>query len=207
MSEAQYKPIDIVVADKNPLVQAGLAQLLAGDSRFTLLATAADGERFLEAIDRLVFDVGVIGWDMPYLDGRGVLESLRERPAAPRIIVYTGNARADIPRTVMQLGGAGFCAKTEPPDRLLETIAAVAEGSMVFPFMDVREAPADPLGALTGRELELLAALSRGRTNAQIAGDLDISLNTVKFHLKNLYDKLGVNNRAQAVAHYLKSHV
>ena len=84
---------------------------------------------------------------------------------------------------------------------------AVAEGRMVFPFMDMSQPGGDPFASLTSREQELLAALAHGRTNAQIAGDLEISLNTVKFHLKNLYGKLSVRNRAQAVAHYLKSHV
>ena len=87
-----------------------------------------------------------------------------------------------------------------------ETILAVAEGRMVFPFMDMSKPGQDPFGSLTGREQELLAALSEGQTNSQIASDLAISLNTVKFHLKNLYGKLNVKNRAQAVACYLKAH-
>ena len=207
VESTRAKPsIDIVVADKSPLVQAGLENLFSSDDRFTLLATAADGERFMEAVDRLCFDIGVIGWDLPYLDGRGVLEALRAREGAPRIVVYTGNGSPDVPRQVMQMGGAGFCSKSEPPGRLLETVLAVSEGRMVFPFMDMSKPGSDPFSSLTAREQELLAALSLGRTNAQIAGDLDISLNTVKFHLKNLFSKLNVKNRAQAVACYLKTH-
>lgn len=197
--------IDIVIAEKSPLVQAGLERLFANDERFTILATAADGERFMEAVQRLCFDVGIIGWNLPYLDGRGVLEGLRGRDNPPRIIVYTGNASPEVPRQVMQMGGAGFCSKSEPPARLVETVLAVAEGRMVFPFMDMSKPTSDPFASLTAREQELLAALSLGRTNAQIAGDLDISLNTVKFHLKNLFSKLNVKNRAQALACYLKS--
>ncbi|MEO5337571.1 MAG: response regulator transcription factor [Magnetospirillum sp. WYHS-4] len=198
--------IDIVIAEKSPLVQSGLEQLFSTDDRFTVMATAADGERFMEAVQRLCFDIGVIGWDLPYLDGRGVLDALRGRENSPRIVVYTGNASPDVPRQVMQMGGAGFCSKSEPPSRLVETVLAVAEGRMVFPFMDMSKPANDPFGSLTAREQELLAALSLGRTNAQIASDLDISLNTVKFHLKNLFSKLSVKNRAQAVACYLKSH-
>ncbi len=205
-NQTRSSTIDIVVAEKSPLVQTGMEQLFAADDRFTLLATAADGERFMEAVDRLCFDIGVIGWDLPYLDGRGVLGGLRGREGAPRIVVYTGNAAPDVPRQVMQLGGAGFCSKSEPPHRLLETVLAVAEGRMIFPFMDIGKPGGDPFSSLTAREHELLAALSLGRTNAQIAGDLDISLNTVKFHLKNLFGKIAVKNRVQAVACYLKSH-
>ena len=124
----------------------------------------------------------------------------------PRIIVYTGNAAPDVPRQVMQLGGAGFCQKSESPESLIETILAVSEGRMVFPFMDMSKPGTDPFGLLTGREQELLIALSEGHTNIQIANELSISLNTVKFHLKNLYGKLSVKNRAQAVACYLRAH-
>ncbi len=198
--------IDIVVADKSPLVQNGLAQLFENDPQFTLVATAADGDRFMEAVSRLNFDIGIIGWNMPYMGGRAVLQELKKREKAPRIVVYTGNAAPEVPRQVMQLGGAGFCSKSETLVQLIETVLAVSEGRMVFPFMDMSRPGADPFGSLTAREQELLAALAQGRTNAQIAGDLGISLNTVKFHLKNLYSKLNVRNRAQAVASYLKSH-
>lgn len=198
--------IDIVVADKSPLIQSGIASIVEKDDRFTLLATASDGDRFLEAVRRMTFDIGIIGWNMPYLDGRGVLKALAEtREPAPKIIIYTGNASPEVPRQVMQLGGAGFCGKNESPERLVQTILAVAEGRMVFPFMDMSNPTNHPFDALTAREQELLASLSEGRTNMQIAGDLDISLNTVKFHLKNLYSKLDVKNRSQAVACFLRT--
>ena len=200
--------IDIVVADKSPLIQGGIANIIDKDDRFTLLATAADGDRFLEAVRRMTFDIGIIGWNMPYLDGRGVLKALAEtRESSPKIIIYTGNASPDIPRQVMQLGGAGFCDKGESPERLVETILAVAEGRMVFPFMDMSNPANDPFDALTVREQELLASLSEGHTNLQIAKDLGISLNTVKFHLKNLYSKLNVKNRSQAVASFLRTRM
>ncbi|MCH7693584.1 MAG: response regulator transcription factor [Proteobacteria bacterium] len=206
MAEAQTKTIVVVIADKSPLVQTGLGRLFGEDDRFTVLATATDGERFMEAVDRLSFDIGVIGWNMPYMDGRAVLQALRERADPPRIVVYTGNAAPEVPRQVIRLGGAGFCSKGEPPERLVETVLAVSTGRMVFPFMDMGKAEADPFDSLTRRERELLTALARGCTNAQIAHDLDISLNTVKFHLKNLYGKLDVRNRTQAVAWHLKAH-
>ncbi|MBF0333970.1 MAG: response regulator transcription factor [Alphaproteobacteria bacterium] len=195
--------IEIVIAEKNPLLQQSLVKLFQDDDRFCLLALAPDGERFLAAIERLSFDIGIVGWEMPSLDGRGVLQALRGREG-PRIIVYTGSGNPDVPRQAMALGAAGFCSKNEPPAQLVETIMAVASGRMVFPFIDVARLASDPFAGLTPRERELLSALAGGLTNQQMAGQLDISLNTVKFHLKNLYDKLGVSNRAQAVAFYLK---
>lgn len=196
-------PIQVVVVDKNPLLLSGLRQIFDADPRFSLVATATDGERFLAAVDRLRFDVGVIGWEMPYLGGQAVLSALRNRPNAPRIVVYTGRFDAALPRLVMALGGAGFCLKSDPPARLLDTVASVAAGNMVFPFVDLRRLMDNPLMSLTARERELLEALSSGRTNAQLAQVMGVSINTIKFHLRNLYDKLSVRNRAQAVALHL----
>lgn len=206
MAVQQSKQIAIVIAEKNPLLQSSLVKLFTDDDRFRVAAVASDGEKFLEAVEQTPFDVGVIGWEMPTLDGRGVLQALRGRADAPRLIVYTGSPNPDVPRQAMTLGAAGFCSKREPPEQLQDTIIAVAAGRMVFPFIDVSSLASDPLAGLTPRERELLASLASGLTNQQMAGQLDISLNTVKFHLKNLYDKLGVGNRAQAVAFYLKGH-
>jgi two-component system nitrate/nitrite response regulator NarL len=198
-------PIQVVVVDKNPLLLSGLRQIFDADPRFSLVATASDGERFLEAVERLRFDVGVIGWEMPYLGGQAVLSALKTRRNAPRIVVYTGRIDAAVPRLVMALGGAGFCLKSDPPARLLDTVAAVAAGNMVFPFVDMRALMDNPLLSLTARERELLKALASGRTNAQLATAMGVSVNTIKFHLRNLYDKLSVRNRAQAVALHMST--
>lgn len=199
------RPVDLVIADKNPLVLSGLKQLFAEDKRFRVVATATDGERFLAAVERLSFDVGVIGWVMPYVDGAGILKTLREKPGAPRVVVYTGAPDLDIPRQTMALGGAAFVTKKEEPRRLLEVVAAVAAGQMIFPMLDVRQLYDDPMTRLTPRERDMLEQLSVGATNSQIAKHLSVSINTVKFHLKNLYEKCEVRNRAQAVAFYLNS--
>ncbi len=195
--------IDIVLVDKSPLVLAGLSKIFEDDQRFSIIATAADGERFMEAVERLSFDVAVIGWEMPFMSGRDVLNELKGRENAPKIIVHTGSSKPGVARQVLQLGGAGFCSKQESPQVLVDTVFSVSEGRMVFPFMSMDAAPTDGLDSLTPRERDLLGSLAGGQTNAQIANGHGISLNTVKFHLKNLYEKLGVNNRAQAVARFL----
>ncbi len=196
-------PIDVVLVDKSPLVLSGLSKIFGDDQRFSIVATAADGERFMEAVERLSFDVAVIGWEMPFMNGKDVLSALKSIANAPRIIVYTGSIKPGVARQVLQLGGAGFCSKQDSPQVLIDTVISVAEGRMVFPFMNVDAPVSEGMDSLTPREQDLLASLADGRTNAQIARELGISLNTVKFHLKNLYEKLGVNNRAQAVGRYL----
>ena len=83
----------------------------------------------------------------------------------------------------------------------------VAAGKMVFPFIDVRQLQADPIQTLSRKERVILEALSKGKTNRELASELGISTNTVKFHLSNLYDKLSVRNRAQAIAFYYSSRL
>jgi two-component system nitrate/nitrite response regulator NarP len=193
-------PVEVAILDKSPLVQAALTGLLAQDDRFRLAFATGDGAHFLQTLARLPCDVAVIGWVMPAPDGRGVLNALKDRPEGPRIVVYTGDPDVALPRRAMALGAAAFVSKREAPERLLEVIEAVARGQMLFPFLDVRTlGAADPLAALSPRERELLAALGSGRTNAELARQLGVSVNTIKFHLRNLFDKIGVRNRAQAV--------
>lgn len=197
--------ISIVLADKNPMVHTGLRELLINEGRFEIAASVADGKEFLAVVGRVKFDIGIMGWEMPHLDGEGVLKALLNKDGAPRIIVYTGNASAYLPGRVMMLGAAGFCLKSEPTSKLLQTISAVAAGGMMFPFLDVRGLEENLIAALTDREREMLAALTGGRSNRQLAAEFGVSLNTVKFHLKNLYDKLNVSNRTQAVVKFLAS--
>jgi two-component system nitrate/nitrite response regulator NarP len=104
-------------------------------------------------------------------------------------------------------GAAGFCAKGDSTAQLMAAVSSVAAGQMVFPFLDVRELQSDPIQQLTKREKALLEALSRGMSNRQLAGEFEISENTVKFHLSNLYEKLSVTSRTQAVAFYFASKI
>lgn len=195
-------PIDLALGDSNPLMLSAMSEFIERDPRFSLVATASTAEGFLEVVLRVPVAVGVIDWTLPKLGGERLIDVLRAQEAAPRVVVYSHGDGADIPSRAMAAGAAGFCSRSEPPERLLDIIADVARGRMVFPFLDVRQLRRDPMSALTRRERVLLTSLAQGRTNKELAGDLGISVNTVKFHLRNLFDKLSVSNRAQAIAFY-----
>ena len=205
MNEPRNTVVRVGLADKNPLIQAALKHLLSEDGRFELTFVASNCEDFLTNIEANSIEVGVIGWIIGPCDGRYILDHLNAQENAPRIIVYTGDANKIVPSQVMTHGGAAFVSKREQPSVLLDTIAAVAAGRMVFPYIDVRSIYDNPLSTLTRREMEVLADLASGRTNKQIARDLGISLNTIKFHVRNLFQKLGVNSRGQAISMYLRS--
>lgn len=205
MNELRNTPIRVGLADKNPLIQAALKQLLAEDGRFELVHVASGCEDFLHNVEQTPIEVGVIGWVIGPCDGRFILDHLNTQENPPRIVVYTGDGSKIVPSQVMTHGGAAFVSKSEQPAVLLDTIADVAAGRMIFPYIDVRSIYDNPLSTLTRREMEVLAELASGRTNKQIARDMDISLNTIKFHVRNLFQKLGVNSRGQAIAMYLRS--
>ncbi len=205
---ASSRPVDLSLADGNPLVLQAMSELFDRDPRFSLVATSATAEGFLAAVMRVPVRVGVIDWTLPALGGQKLIEVLRDQPGAPRLVVYGDDGRgADVARAAMLAGAAGFVARTGPVERLLDTCLAVAGGQMVFPFLDVRDLQADPMAQLTRRERALLEALAKGLANKDLARDFDISANTVKFHLSNLFEKLGVKNRAQAIAFYYSSRL
>lgn len=194
-------PVTVMVADGNPLMLTAMSEIFDRDSRFSLVATSATAEGFLGAAMRMPVQVGIIDWNLPSLGGARLIDVLRAQPSAPRLVVYADDA-GDTARKAMAAGAAGFTARSEPVERLLETCLAVAKGQMVFPFLDVRSLRQDPIEQLSPRERTLLEALSKGLTNRELARDLDISTNTVKFHLSNLFEKLSVKNRAQAIAFF-----
>ena len=198
--------IDIMLADGNPLVLSAMSEIFERDPRFSLVATSATAEGFLGTVMRVPVKIGVIDWNLPVIGGAKLIEVLREQESAPRLVVYGDDAK-DLPRLAMTAGAAGFAPRSGDVEALLDTCAEVAAGKMVFPFIDVRELQADPIQSLSRKERVMLDALSKGLTNRELSKELGISTNTVKFHLSNLYDKLSVRNRAQAIAFYYSSRL
>ncbi len=198
--------IDVMLADSNPLVLSAMSELFERDPRFSLVATSATAEGFLGTVMRVPVQIGVIDWNLPVLGGAKLIEVLREQENAPRLVVYGDDAR-DLPRLAMTAGAAGFAARGDEVDDLLKCCAEVASGKMVFPFIDVRELQNDPIHSLSRKERQMLESLSKGLTNRELSKELGISTNTVKFHLSNLYEKLSVRNRAQAIAFYYSNRV
>ena len=198
------KPIDIILADANPIVLTAMSEILENDRRFSLVATSATAEGFFATALRIPVQIGIIDWNLPSLGGAKLIEILRDNDKAPRLVVYAEDT-ADLPRLAMNAGAAAFAPRSSSPETLLDICMEVANGKMVFPFLDVRELQTDPFHQLSQKERVILKALSKGLTNRELASDLDISINTVKFHLSNLFDKLTVKNRAQAIAFFYSS--
>ncbi len=203
--QKRHKPILVGIADKSPLMQTALRTLLSEDGRFEVCGISKNAGEFLDQVNNVGMDVAIVGWVIPPGDARFILDHLQPRPNAPKVVVYSGIDSETAPAHVMAHGGAAFVSKNEQPEYLLDTVAEVARGRMVFPYLDVSQINASPLSTLTKRELEILSSLAAGRTNKQIAAEKGVSTNTVKYHVRNLFEKLDVNNRGQAIALYLKA--
>jgi DNA-binding NarL/FixJ family response regulator len=194
--------IRVVVAEGNPLVISALREMLECDGRFELLDAVQSGRQFLELAAAAKFDDAVVGWKLADMDSADVLAEVQNRKLDIRVTVFSNDHDIGILKQCVRLGVQGYCFQFDEPPIIFETILAVAHGRICIPYIDINKVNDTPLSQLTVRERELLAVLSDGWTNLQIATRTGISENTVKYHLKNLYDKLDVRNRAMAVALY-----
>jgi len=199
--------VRIVIADDHPLVLEGLHGLLAAERDLDVVATATDGERGLDAVRRLAPDVLILDLEMPYMGGLQCLQEIRRAKLPVRVLVLSAFGDAHSLRTAVESGADGFALKTGAPEATLAAIRQVAHGHLAFPqaarrWLTPTQRSATSSDALTDREEEVLALVANGSSNAQIAERLSLSESTVKFHLRNLYSKLGVTNRTEAAARY-----
>lgn len=196
-------PCPVVIVDSNRLLLASLQQLIDAEAGFQVTHTFASGEAFFAEEEDFDQHLLVLCWELKDWRGSSFMQHLRTRHIQPRVLVYAGEQHGSAVQQAAKLGAWGYCAKSEPPELLISTLFSIAQGRMCFPYIDLNALHSDPLSQLTERELKLLAALSDGWSNQQIGNRFGISTNTVKYHLKNIYEKLQVRNRTMAVALYL----
>ena len=196
--------ITLVVADDHPIVRGGIVALLAAEPDVEVVAEAADGHEAVSAALEHRPSVVLTDLRMPNLDGVGAIEAIRaEWPDAAIVVLTTYDTDEAIVRAI-EAGAAGYLLKDAPSDDLVDAVRRAAAGETVLaPPVAKRlvERVRDPqAGALSLREIEVLRGVASGNTNAAIAAELHISQATVKTHLLHIYDKLGVSDRAAAVA-------
>ena len=196
--------ITLVVADDHPIVRGGIVALLAAEPDVEVVAEAADGHEAVAAALEHRPSVVLTDLRMPNLDGVGAIEAIRaDWPDAAIVVLTTYDTDEAIVRAI-EAGAAGYLLKDAPSDDLVDAVRRAAAGETVLaPPVAKRlvERVRDPqAGALSLREIEVLRGVASGNTNAAIAAELHISQATVKTHLLHIYDKLGVSDRAAAVA-------
>jgi DNA-binding NarL/FixJ family response regulator len=205
---ARPAPIRVALADDHELVLEGLRALLQSEDDITVVATATNGDELLAEIRRHKPDVVAMDLDMGGADGLACLARIRAEGIPVRVLVLTGYSDGAMMRAALEGGADGYALKTEPPRQTIECIRQVHRGQLVFPIAARRwllgRAPTPAGPSLTGRERAVLDLVAEGATNAVVATRLRVSENTVKFHLQNIYLKLGVSNRTEAAAAHLK---
>lgn len=207
-------PINVLIADDQQMVRTGFRMILEAQPDMAVIAETADGADAVEAARRLRPDVCLLDIRMPRLDGLEATRLLAGPNVADplRVVIVTTFDLDEYVYGALRGGACGFLLKDGGPGLLVEAVRAAARGdALVSPSITVRllarvaAAPGvdggrRPVDSLTGRELDVVRLVARGRTNSEIASDLFVSLSTVKTHLGNVYTKLDARNRVEVAA-------
>lgn len=199
---SQRDRIRVVLVDDHTVIRAGARRILEDEPDIEVVGEASDGAEALALIDEFAPDVVALDIAMPGMDGVRTCQALQEREHAPRILVLTGQDKEVYVRALRELGVHGYLLKSAGPDELVQAIRSVHAGQTVFSssiarFLDEGRVGAEP--RLTRKEREILQAIAQGLKNQEIAQEQSITLNTVEFHMRNLFIKLGASSRADAL--------
>jgi DNA-binding NarL/FixJ family response regulator len=205
--------IRVLLVDDDALVRSGLKMMLAGAKRIEVVGEADDGRGVLAAVDLHRPDVVLMDIRMPQLDGIAATRLLRTQPRPPAVIVLTTFDADELVLRALQAGAAGFLLKETAPAEIVRAIESVHAGegtlspaitrrliALVAGDSDAavrRESARQRISSLTPREHEVALAVGQGRSNAEIARELHMSVATVKAHVSRLLTKLPADNRVQ----------
>lgn len=192
--------IRVLVADDHVTVREGLSAIIGRQPDMTMVAEAANGAEAVDLWTRLRPDVALVDLRMPNMDGVRVIEEIRRRDHRARLVVLTTfDTDGDVSMAV-KAGAKGYLLKGSPREELLSCIRRVHAGETVISSTLVAKlASGLATESLTGRELEVLGLLARGKSNKEIGAGLYISSTTVKSHLRSIFAKLNVLSRTEAV--------
>jgi DNA-binding NarL/FixJ family response regulator len=199
-------PIRLLIADDHPVVRDGLSGMFARDPEFEVVGEAADGAEAIQLAHARKPDVILMDLRMPGMDGVTAITELAKQRIDARVLVLTTYDTDSYVLPAIEAGATGYLLKDAPRAELLRAVRAAARGeSVLAPSVASRlinkvRGP-EPLSK---RELEVLGLVAAGQTNREAAATLFISEATVKTHLLNIYGKLGVSDRASAVAEAYK---
>lgn len=198
MSDA--KPIRVLIADDHPVVRAGLALMLKYEVDMEPIAQAANGREAAEMYAELRPDVVLMDLRMPEMDGVEAIEAIRARHSQARIILLTTYETDEGIFRALRAGARAYLVKDAPCEEILDTVRAVHAGERrITATVGVKLAERAEYPELTERELDVLRALVKGKTNAEISAELFIAEGTVKFHVNHILAKLDVADRTHAV--------
>jgi DNA-binding NarL/FixJ family response regulator len=197
-------PIRLLIVDDHPIVRDGVSSLFARNPEFEVLGEATDGAEAIRLATELAPDVILMDLRMPGMDGVTAITELAKAGVTARVLVLTTYDTDSHVLPAIEAGATGYLLKDAPRAELLRAVRAVAQGEAVLsPAVAARlmsRIRSPGAGPLSQRELEVLELVASGNTNREAATRLFITEATIKTHLLNTYAKLGVSDRAAAVA-------
>lgn len=205
MEPVTRRPLTILIADDHPMVREGLSAVINRQSEMRVVAEAGNGREAVEQFVALRPDVALLDLRMPMMDGIEAVMSIYERePAAHMVIVTSYQSEEDIYRA-LRAGAQGYILKDAPSKDLIDCIHAVGDGkSWIPPAVGAKLAQRVTERSLTAREMEVIRALAKGKSNKEIGVALNISEGTVKVHVTHMLEKLKVTGRTEAIGEALK---
>jgi two-component system nitrate/nitrite response regulator NarL len=203
--------VRVVVGDDHPLFRDGVVRALQNSGEIEIVAEADDGTSALEAIRTHRPQVALLDYRMPGMDGAEVAAAVTRDELPTRVLLISAHDDAAIVYHALQEGAAGFLPKESSRSEIVAAVLSCAKGRDVLPAsmaaglageIRKRNEPSGP--TLSAREREVLVMIADGKTIPSIAGELYLAPSTVKTHVQRLYEKLGVNDRAAAVAEAMR---
>jgi DNA-binding NarL/FixJ family response regulator len=207
------KPLRVVLADDHVMVRQGIRQFLEEEGGVVVVAEAADGHEAVRLVAEHLPDVVVLDVQMPGTTGVEATREIRSRFPDVRILILTAYDDDPYIFALLRAGADGYILKSAPAEELIRAVRSVAAGQTVLSpqvahkmvqHVASPQAQAEQPEPLTDREVEVLRLTARGLTNKAIGRELDISARTVQGHLANIYGKLGVYSRTEAVTEGLR---
>ncbi|HEX9036457.1 MAG TPA: response regulator transcription factor [Ktedonobacterales bacterium] len=213
-SENAATRIRVVVVDDQTLLREGISTLLEMGADIQVIGKGANGQEAIELAERLRPDVLLLDIRMPVMDGIQAIREIKQRMPDMRVVVLTSYAFDGYVLEGLMAGADGYLLKDASPAALRSGVMAVANGEQVIE-PGVGRQVVSLLGqhradrnqnydGLTSRELQILAMIARGAVAKEIAHELDVSVKTVRNHISNIYQKLGIFDRSQLVLYAIK---
>jgi two-component system, NarL family, nitrate/nitrite response regulator NarL len=203
--------VRVFVADDHPLVREGLLRAVGDRPQLELVGSAGNGREALDGIRELRPDVALLDVKMPQLDGIGVVRAVTREELPTRVVFLSAYVDSAVAYRALAAGAAGFLSKESPSQAVCDAIVAASRGETVMSpevqsgiAEEIRLRAAPERLSLSARENEVLVLIADGLSAPDIGKRLHLSPATVKGHLKSLYEKLGVSERAAAVAEAMR---
>jgi two-component system nitrate/nitrite response regulator NarL len=199
--------VRVLVADDHPFFRDGVTRGLVQSGRIEVVAEVEDGRAALEAIRRDLPDVALVDYEMPDIDGLGVVKAVVRDGLSTRVLLLSAHTESAVVFQALQEGAAGYLSKDARRAEIVEAVVDVARGRTVVPpelaaglAGEIRMRAQSTGPALSERERQVLQAFAKGMSVPQVAAELFLGVSTIKTHTQRLYEKLGVSDRAAAVA-------